>query len=80
LHFIRNIVSFEQAGSVDHFDTINIAAENRAVATEHSSMSQDNITAKMANLLAVQRSYRENLYRATDEQVANTSRADTVYN
>ncbi|CAO3677060.1 unnamed protein product [Rhizopus microsporus] len=37
-----NIVSFEQVDSVDHFDTINIAAENRVVATEHPSMSQYN--------------------------------------
>ena len=34
-------------------------------------MSQDNLTAEMANLLAAYRSYREHPYRLTDEQMAN---------
>ena len=39
-------------------------------------MFQDNLTTKIANLLAAYRSYRENLYRLTDEQIANI-RLDT---
>ena len=52
-------------------DAINIAAENRVFVTEHSSMVQDNLTAEIANRLAAYRSYRENPYRLTDEQIAN---------
>ena len=39
-------------------------------------MSQDNLTAEMANLLAAYRSYRENPYRLIDEQITNI-RLDT---
>jgi hypothetical protein len=34
-------------------------------------MSQDNLTAEMANPLAAYRSYKENPYRLTDEQIEN---------
>ncbi|ORE04345.1 hypothetical protein BCV72DRAFT_264026 [Rhizopus microsporus var. microsporus] len=41
--FNENVVSFEQIDSVGQDGmTTNIAAENRVVATEHSSMSPDN--------------------------------------
>ncbi|ORE14454.1 hypothetical protein BCV71DRAFT_238417 [Rhizopus microsporus] len=62
--------------SIGQVDTVNTATENRVAATEHSSMFQDNLTTKIANLLAAYRSYRENLYRLTDEQIANI-RLDT---
>ncbi|KAL4209235.1 hypothetical protein AB4K20DRAFT_1978406 [Rhizopus microsporus] len=67
----ENIVSFEQVDLVIQVDAINIAAENRVFVTEHSSMVQDNLTAEIANRLAAYRSYRENPYRLTDEQIAN---------
>ncbi|KAL4215803.1 hypothetical protein AB4K20DRAFT_1863014 [Rhizopus microsporus] len=72
----KNNVSFEQVHSIGQVDTVNTATENRVAATEHSSMFQDNLTTKIANLLAAYRSYRENLYRLTDEQIANI-RLDT---
>ncbi|KAL4207864.1 hypothetical protein AB4K20DRAFT_1950207 [Rhizopus microsporus] len=69
-HFKENTVSLEQVDTVVQVDAINTAAETRVV-TEHSSMSQDYLTAEMANLLAAYRSYREKPYRLTDEQIAN---------
>ena len=54
--------------SVVRVDAINSAVENRVV-TEHSSMSQDNLIAEIANLFAAYRSYRENPYRLTDKQI-----------
>ncbi|KAG1169813.1 hypothetical protein G6F70_008583 [Rhizopus microsporus] len=55
----KNAVSFEQMDSVGQVGmTTSIAAENRVVATEHSSTSPDNQTIKMAKLPAPYCSYK----------------------